>query len=160
MGVAKSLPRTTFSAVTSKNVGISTQNLMTISFNTWCKVSRLYLFPVSNYRTWTKTTPQKKQFFWSDPYKIEVMIISLTEMLELTNFGCRTTSTIWFESLDEIFLATSWTGIMTSKPLFENAVVLGRPGEAIFADIIKIITMSIKKSLKIQEKLKGLEIVH
>ena len=49
---------------------------------------------------------------------------------------------------------------MTSKPLFENAVVLGRPGEAIFADIIKIITMSIKKSLKIQEKLKGLEIVH
>ena len=46
------------------------------------------------------------------------------------------------------------------KNFFENTVVLGRPGEAIFADIIKIITMSIKKSLKIQEKLKGLETVH
>ena len=49
---------------------------------------------------------------------------------------------------------------MTSKPVFQNTVVLGRPGVAIFADIIKIITMSIKKSLKIQEKLKQLEIMH
>ena len=57
-------------------------------------------------------------------------------------------------------LATWWTGIMTSKPVFQNTVVLGRPGVAIFADIIKIITMSIKKSLKIQEKLKELEIMH
>ena len=27
------------------------------------------------------------QFFWSNPYKIEVMITSLTEMIDLPNFG-------------------------------------------------------------------------
>ena len=32
-------------------------------------------------------------FFWSNPYKIEVMIASLTEMLELPNVGHMTTST-------------------------------------------------------------------
>ena len=30
--------------------------------------------PFPNYLAWTKTTPQEKQFFWSNPYKIEVMI--------------------------------------------------------------------------------------
>ena len=63
-------------------------------FPHWCKISSLYLVPVPNYRTWTKTTPQKKWFFWSDPYKLEVMINSLIEMLELPNFGHITTSTI------------------------------------------------------------------
>ena len=36
----------------------------------------------------------KKWFFWSNPYKIEAMITSLMEMLELRNFGHMTTSTI------------------------------------------------------------------
>ena len=36
----------------------------------------------------------KKWFFWSNPYKIEVMINSLIETLELPNFGHMTTSTI------------------------------------------------------------------
>ena len=36
---------------------------------------------VLNYWTWTKTTPQEKQFFWSNPYKIKVMLTSLIEML-------------------------------------------------------------------------------
>ena len=40
--------------------------------------------------------------------------------------------------------------------LFKNTVILRRPGVAIFADIIKIVTMLIKKLLKTQEKLKEL----
>ena len=44
--------------------------------------------------TWTKTTLQKKRFFWSNPYKIEVMITSLLEILELPNFGHMTRFTI------------------------------------------------------------------
>ena len=40
------------------------------------------------------TTPQKYWFFWSNPYKIEVMITPFIEMLELPNFGHMTTSTI------------------------------------------------------------------
>ena len=35
---------------------------------------------------------KKNQSFWSNPYKIEVMITSLIEMLELPNFGHMTTS--------------------------------------------------------------------
>ena len=51
----------------------------------WYKIWRPYLVLVPNYWTWTKTTPQKKCFFGSNPYKIEVMITSLIEMLELPN---------------------------------------------------------------------------
>ena len=61
----------------------------------WCKTSGLYLVPVPNYWTRTKTTPQKKRFFWSNPYKVEVMITFLIQMLELPNFGHMTTSIIW-----------------------------------------------------------------
>ena len=35
----------------------------------WCKFSSLYLVSL-HYWTWTKTTPQEKWFFWSNPYKI------------------------------------------------------------------------------------------
>ena len=38
--------------------------------------------------------PSKKLFFWSNPYKIEVMTTSTIEMLELPNFGHMTTSTM------------------------------------------------------------------
>ena len=37
---------------------------------------------------------KKKRFFWSNPYKIEVVITSLIEMLQLPNFGHMNTSTI------------------------------------------------------------------
>ena len=53
-------------------------------------------------------------FFWSNPYKIEIIITSLTEMLELLNFGHMTTSTILFALRDKILLMTSWTGVMMS----------------------------------------------
>ena len=45
----------------------------------------------------------KKWFFCSNPYKIEVMITFLIEMLQLTSFGHMTTSIMSFESLDKIF---------------------------------------------------------
>ena len=54
----------------------------------------------------------------------------------------------------------SSTEIMTSYPLVQNTVILGRPGVAVFADIIKIITRFIKKYLKTLEKLKELEIMY
>ena len=47
----------------------------------WWKISSSYLVSIPNYWTWTRTTPQKKRFFWSNPYKIETMITSLIEML-------------------------------------------------------------------------------
>ena len=51
----------------------------------------------------------KKQFFWSNPYKIEIMITSLIEMLDSSNFDHIITSTIKFESHDKILLVMSWT---------------------------------------------------
>ena len=48
--------------------------------------------------------PSKKLFFWSNPYKIEVMITSLVQTLELPNFGHMTTSIIEFESFDKNFV--------------------------------------------------------
>ena len=59
----------------------------------WCKISSLYLVPVQNYWTWAKTAYQKNWFFWSSPYKIEVLItFDLIEMLDLPNFGHMNTS--------------------------------------------------------------------
>ena len=83
---------TSFSPVTAQNVGISLQKL--VLFPYWCKNSSSYLVPVINYWTWTETTAQKKRFFWSNLYKIDVMITSLIEVLELPNFGHMTTSRI------------------------------------------------------------------
>ena len=79
-----------FSPATSTNVGVNLQNFLTFSFKTFAtlvEISRPFLVPVPNYWAWTKTTPQKKWFFWSNPYKIDVMITFLIEVLQLTNFG-------------------------------------------------------------------------
>ena len=103
---------------------------------------------VLSYWTWSKTTRRKKQFFWSNPYKIEVVITFLIVLLQLTNFGHMTTSILWFESWDKHLLVTSWLEIMTSYPLFQNGVHLRRLRVAIFADIIKIVTMLIKTIIK------------
>ena len=43
---------------------------------------------------------------------------------------------------------------------FQKAFILKRPGVAIFADIIKIVTMFIKTTLKNQEKFEELEIMY
>ena len=52
--------------------------------------------------------------FWSNSYKIDVIITSLIEKPELPNFGHMTISTIKFESRDKILFVTSWTTITTA----------------------------------------------
>ena len=79
------------------------------------------------------------------------MITSLIVMLELPNFGQMTTFTIWFESRDKILLATSWTEMIASQPLYQNAFILRRPTAANFTDIIKI-PIIIKKAFKDSKK--------
>ena len=49
---------------------------------------------------------------------------------------------------------TSWTEIVMSYPLFQNTLILRRPGVVIFADIIKIVTMFIKTITKDSRKVK------
>ena len=49
---------------------------------------------------------------------------------------------------------------MTSWPLFENTFILWKPRLAIFADIIKVLSMFIKKIFKDSEKLTELEIMY
>ena len=45
-------------------------------------------------------------------------------------------------------------GSKKSKPLFQNTLILGRPGVVIFADIIKIVTIFIKTITKYSRKVK------
>ena len=77
-------PPIIFSPVTSTNVGISPQNILTFSFNPFAS---LIFKPEPR-------PPLKKAFFWSNLYKIEVLITSLIEMLQLPNIGRMNTSTI------------------------------------------------------------------
>ena len=44
--------------------------------------------------------------------------------------------------------------------LFQNTLILIRPRVVISADVIKVVTMFIKKTLKTQKKLKELEIMY
>ena len=104
---------TNFSPVTSTNVEISPKTFLAFTF---CLFTRLV-----NYWIQTKINRQKRQFFCSNPYKIEVMITSPLEMLEFCHM---TISTIYFESSDKILLVTSWAEIMASLPSFENSLLL------------------------------------
>ena len=74
--------------VTSTNVGISSQKFLTFSFYPFTTL--VYNFQFISSAT-SKTTPQEKWFFLSNPYKIEVMITSPIEMLELPNYDHMTT---------------------------------------------------------------------
>ena len=72
--------------------------LVLILFPNSCNILEPCLVPVSNYWTWTKTTPQKNRFFWSNPYKIWVMITSFIKMLSsylapISNFWTWTKTT-------------------------------------------------------------------
>ena len=85
-------PPTSFSPVASTNVGTSRQDFMTFRFNpfaTLVQISRPYL----KLQTLNQDHPSKNWFFWSNPYKIEVLITPLIETLELPNFGHMTTYT-------------------------------------------------------------------
>ena len=106
----KKPPSTRFPTVTSINVGIRPQNFLTFSFNHFATL-------VQSFRTITSAVPKllnlnqehhsKKLVFlvnWSNPYKFEVIITSLIEILHLPNFGHMTTYTIKLESRDKILL--------------------------------------------------------
>ena len=94
-----------------------------------------------------RPTLKKMGFFWSNPYKIEGVITSLIEMLELPNFGHMITSTIRLDSSKKKIVGDvmdrSYDVIIMSKYL-----ILRGPRVAIFAEIIKIVTMLIKTIFK------------
>ena len=101
------------------------------------------------------------KYFWNLSYiyykKYYKKIISYIwlEVFTLFPHWCKILSLyLWFESRDKILLVTSSTEIMTLQPLFQNSFILRRPGVAIFADIIKIITRFIKKIFKDSRKVK------
>ena len=76
------------------------------------------------------------------------MIASLIEMLELADFAHMDTSTIYFESRNETLLGRLDRNyyVITFISKYHHSKT---PGVAKFADIIKIRTIFIKKSLKI-----------
>ena len=101
-----------------------------------CRYSRPYPVPLLNYWTWNKITSQKKSFLWRNLYKIEVMITSFLEILELTYFGHTTTYAvwvIWWNFVNDV--------IDKNYEAFQMTVILRRPGVVRFADIIKIAIM-------------------
>ena len=81
---------TCFLLVTSTHVGISPYNFLAFSFATLCvPQASLKLLNLKS-----RASLKKIVFFWSNPYKIEVMITPLTERLDLSNFGHMITSKI------------------------------------------------------------------
>ena len=99
------------------NVGIVLQNFL----SHWCNQAIPGASP--ELLNLNQEHNSKKLFFWSNPYKIEVMITSLIKMLP--NFGHMTASTIWFESCDKILLMMSWAKIMMAKLFFTVALFEG-----------------------------------
>ena len=78
-------PPTSFSSVTSTNVGFGPQNFLTFSFNPFATLVQNFKFVPSaspKLLNLNQDHPSKKRFFWSNPYKIEVMITFLIEMLQ------------------------------------------------------------------------------
>ena len=76
---ANMCPLTSFSRVISANVGISPQNFLTFSFNFFAiLVSNIKLRPIASLKLLDENQHYtfEKWFFWSNPYKIEVMNFS------------------------------------------------------------------------------------
>ena len=82
---------TSFSIVTSTNVGVSPKNIFNFSINPFFQTGVICLYLVAAPNYWD---PPKMWFFRSNPYKIEVVITSFIEMQELPNFVHVNTSTI------------------------------------------------------------------
>ena len=97
-----------FLPVISTNVGINLKNFLGCILQPFAKL-------VQNFKSIPSASPKllnlnqghlsKKQYFWSKTYKIEVMITSLLDMLELPHFGYiyMITSTILFESRNNFY---------------------------------------------------------
>ena len=86
-----------FFPVTSNNVRTSPQNFLTFSCKPFGTLVWNFKFAPSasaELLNLNQDHPSKKAVFWSNPFKIGVVITFLIEMLELTNFGHMNTSTI------------------------------------------------------------------
>ena len=107
-GGKKATP-TSFSPVTSINIALSPQNFSTFSFNPFATLEQNFMvIPSSSTKLLNLNQDHPLQkLFWSNSYKIDVMITSLIEILVLLNLGHMTTPKIQFESRDEILLVTS-----------------------------------------------------
>ena len=111
MGRGKKTPLSVFlpKLLLTHEIALKTSwRLVLTHLSHWCKIPNPYVVPVTNYWTVTKTTPKKSVFFWSNPYKIEVMITSFVEVLQLPNFGHMTISTIQFESRNNVWWWRHW----------------------------------------------------
>ena len=99
-GGKKIPPRPTpsiFFPVTSNNVRTSPQNFLTFSCHPFGTLVSNFKFAASasaEILNLNQDHPSKKAVFWSNPFKIGVVITSLIELLELPNFGHMNTSTI------------------------------------------------------------------
>ena len=91
--------------------------------------------------------PLKKWFFWSNPYKIEVMITSFIEMLELPDVGHITTSTMQFSRTIKFCWWRNghklWRRNLYSKFLYFKKIYSSN-----FADIIIKTTFKDSKKVK------------
>ena len=75
----------------AKNSSISfSLKFLSFSFNTFATLLQHFSQIID---LELKSSLKKNWFFWSNPYKIEVMITPLIEMLELPNFDYMNTST-------------------------------------------------------------------
>ena len=74
--------------------------------------------------------------------------------LELPNFGHMTTFTLWFESRDKILLVINERNYDAITFFLKKNFILRRSGVAIFAGIIKIVTIFIKTILKDSRKVR------
>ena len=96
-GRGKKATPTSYSPVISTNVGFGFQNFLTFSFNLFATlVQNLKFVPSASHKLLNLNQDHlsKKRFSWSNPYKIEVMITFLIEMLQLPNFGHTTIAII------------------------------------------------------------------
>ena len=85
-------PPTCFPLANSADVGISPPKFLTFSF----KPFAFKAIPSASPKllNLNQDQPTKKMVFWSNPYKIKVMITSFIEILGLPNFGHMITSTL------------------------------------------------------------------
>ena len=90
---------TSFSLATSINIGVRPQKFLTFSFKSFTTFVKNVKFVPSTCHKLLKLNqdhPSKEVVFLVKSYKIDVMITSVREMTKLPNFGCMTTSAIYF----------------------------------------------------------------
>ena len=120
----------------------------------WCKISSSSLVPVLKYWTWTKGTPHEKWFFWSNPYKIQVMITSLYRNARVIKLWSHdhTYNIIWitWHSFDGDVIDRNYDVIS----FFSKHLYFAKTWGSHFADIIKIGTILNKTMFKDLRKVK------